>query len=130
MSISAPLLRVVATVEAAHHAGIDQDQQHEDIDGALLGNPKSQGKAADGKLIQPVRPPDAQRKGDNKPNWKEDSEQAKVDAPIASGAFRRGVVRHHGFYRWRRRVGLTRIFPFFFAKKDGGERGGRFFEGW
>ena len=66
---------LVVAVDPVHGARIDKDQHDEDIDGALLGEPESQRKAAGVQCVQRLDEDDRQAEGHDGP----DDEQRSHD---------------------------------------------------
>ena len=70
-------------VDARDAGGVDEDQHHERVDTALLGEPEAQFEAAERELVQEVDQEDAAPEGDGEPDDEANGDQAQVVAPVA-----------------------------------------------
>ena len=70
-------------VDARDAGGVHEDQHHERVDAALLGEPEAQLESAEGELVQEVDQEDAATEGDGEPDREANRDQAQVVAPVA-----------------------------------------------
>lgn len=78
-------LGAVFLVELVHHSDVDGDENHEDIDAALLGEPEAEFKPANANLVELLNEEDAASVGDDEPDAHEDANAFEVGAPISTG---------------------------------------------
>lgn len=76
----------VFAIDSVHQPGVDEDQHHKDIDGALLCPPKAQLKTVKLDLIELVHGNDAESEGDDKPHRQEAENNPDVGPPIGRGS--------------------------------------------
>ena len=60
---------------------IDEDQDHEGVDRALLSDPEAERELPDRVLVQPLDPPHTASKRHDEPDRQENEDQALVSAP-------------------------------------------------
>ena len=76
------LVDVILTVKTIHEHNVDEDQNDEDVDGALLGEPEPQREASDLNLIKSTGEEDAAAIRDDEPNAEKDREVPQVLLPV------------------------------------------------
>lgn len=63
--------------------GVHEDQHHERIDAALLGEPESELKSRESELVEEVDQEDSTTEGNGKPDRETNRDQAQIVAPVA-----------------------------------------------
>ena len=74
-------------VELIHQGGVNENDQNENVDGALLGKPKSELESAHFNVIELINEEDAKSVGHDKPYTEENGKESQVALPILFGGF-------------------------------------------
>ena len=83
-------------VEFVHPAGIEENQRHEDIDGALLCEPETELVAAKPDGVQWLHQDNAEKVGDHEPDHQEGGHKADIRLPVLlSCLIHKGSLRHN-----------------------------------
>ena len=75
-------MHIVLTVNTIHAPGIKEDQQHEDVNRALLCKPETQLKSTHTNSVQLLDEQHSEPVGAKKPDHESDANEAKVGAPV------------------------------------------------
>jgi hypothetical protein len=76
-------------IELVHDPDIDRDEEHENIDAALLGKPETEFEAPDPDLVELFHKENSAAIGDNEPDRHEDTDPLEIGSPVF-GIGRRG----------------------------------------
>ncbi len=72
-------------IELVHDADVNRDEDHEDVNAPLLGEPEAELKSAELELVELFDKKDAATVGDEEPDGEENAQPFEVGAPV-SGA--------------------------------------------
>ena len=80
-------LDAVVAVDAPHPDGVGQDEQEENVDRPLLGEPKSEREAGEMNLVEVFDEDVSQPDGHGEPDTQQDCDEAQIGSPIPAVAF-------------------------------------------
>ena len=104
LCLQAHHLGVVLGVEPVEQQRVDQDQDHEDDDGPLLGKPETPGDSPQAVGVESIGKEDPATQAGNRPNDQEHHHDLQVGAPVALLGFLKGRAGRWG-------PGLGRVRP-------------------
>src|SRR5918992_4169084 len=72
----------VVVIDAVHEERVDEDQDHEDVDRALLREPETERQIADRRLIQDLREEDRQHVAEEGPDREQQDLETDIRPPV------------------------------------------------
>src|SRR5690606_22337031 len=77
-----PFIHPELPVLSVREPGVDEDQDHEDVDGALVSHPEAERNTAERNLVQPANEDDTHQRTGDEPDGEQSEETAKGAAPV------------------------------------------------
>jgi hypothetical protein len=92
-------MHIVITIDAIHAPGIEEDQDNENVDGALLGKPEAQLETGKSDRIQLLDKENACAERNGEPDRETDTDETQIGPPVGETLVLVHIA-YRGFYCW------------------------------